>query len=136
MAAFPGIWQRSLCAVTGAIAGGITGLVFGLLQGALGRVPLCAPDVLGAGLLLGGFSWLVALVVVGLWLHHGLAATAAPALITSLLTALLTVGVSNRVLIAPLSVPLGLLIGTLVGMALCRLCEGRWLRREEARHVR
>ena len=121
MPTFLTIWRRSLCAASGAIAGGIVGLLVGLFQVAMpGVIPLA--DVVRAALILGLFAWLVILLIVGVWLHYGVGAIALSSLVTTFLTSLLTVFLANKIQIPPLAVWIGILVGTLVGYALCRLC--------------
>jgi hypothetical protein len=122
MPTFLTIWRRSLCAVTGAIAGGIVGMIVGLFQAAM-PVVLAMPEILRLTLILGGFAWLVILLIVGVWLHYGAVAIALPSLITTLITAFLTVYLANKLQVALLAVWLGLVVGTLVGLLLCRLCR-------------
>ena len=116
------IWRRSLCAVTGAIAGGSAGLVLGLVQTQTPMIVLLPSQVVQVGLLLGVVAWFGLLMVVGVWLHYGIATIALPALVTSVLSSLLTIFVANQVLIPLLAVWIGLVVGTLVGLMLCRLC--------------
>jgi len=116
------IWHRSLCAVTGAIAGGFAGMLFGFAQ--LQQPALTPTDAVKVGILLGLVAWVFILMVEALWLHYG-AAVVWPSLVTSLLSAILTVVVANAVAVPVLSVWIGLLFGTLVGALLCRLCGER-----------
>lgn len=121
MPTFLTIWRRSLCAASGAIAGGIVGLLVGLFQAAMpGVIPL--PDVVRAALILGLFAWLVILLIVGVWLHYGAGAIALSSLVTTLLTSLLTVYLANKIQLPVLAVWIGILVGTLVGYLLCRVC--------------
>jgi hypothetical protein len=116
------IWWRSLCAASGAIAGGTAGLLFGLAY-RLSTVPISTADGVQAGVVLGLFGWVVLLLLIGVWLHYGVRAIALPALVTSLLSAVLTVLISMRYPPSPLAdLWIGLLVGTLVGAALCALC--------------
>jgi hypothetical protein len=117
------IWRRSLCAVSGAIAGGITGLLFGLAQLSSGKIAMTAAAE--TGIVLGFIAWIAILVVVGLWLHYGPRVIALPSLITSLVTAVLTVFIGNQLSIPILDVWIGLLVGTVVGAIFCRLCPTR-----------
>lgn len=121
MPTFLTIWRRSLCAVSGAIAGGFIGLIIGLAQ-AQSPLVLTMSQVVQAAVILGLLAWLVLLLIVGVWLHYGVSAIGLPSLVTSLLTSLLTVYLANKVQISLLAVFIGLLAGTLVGFALCRLC--------------
>ena len=116
------LWRHSLCAVTGAIAGGFAGMLLGIAQ--LHQPALLLADAVKVGILLGLVAWVFILMVEGLWLHYG-SAIVWPSLVTSLLSAVLTVVIANAVALPVLSVWLGILVGTLVGALLCRLCGER-----------
>lgn len=122
MTSFIAIWRHNLCAVTGAIAGGLTGMVFGLLLISNAGAPIAASELLAIALLLAFVAWLMVLLVVGVWLHYGLTAVAAPALVTTVITALITVAIAYAVKFPYLATLIGLAVGTLVGALLCRLC--------------
>ncbi|WP_436294722.1 hypothetical protein [Variovorax sp. LjRoot178] len=115
------IWWRSLCAASGAIAGGTAGFLFGLAQ-MLSTTPLSISDAIQVGILLGLFAWVALLLLIGIWLHYGVRGIALPALITSLLSAVLTVMISTRFPHPLADLWIGLLVGTIVGAALCALC--------------
>ncbi len=120
------IWRRSLCAVSGAIAGGLAGTVMGLVQ-ADKSFTLTAAEAFRVGLLLGAAGWVVLLIVIGLWFHYGLAQVAWPALVNTMITCILTVFVCRALHIPYLDTIIGVLIGTLVGYLLCLLC-GRFIK--------
>ena len=122
MPTFLTIWRRSLCAVTGAIAGGLVGLIVGLFQSTMPAV-LTMPEILRVTLILGLFAWLAILLIVGVWVRYGAIAIALPSLITTFITAFLTVYLANKLQVPVLAVWLGLIVGTLVGLLLCRLCR-------------
>ncbi|MBS0447625.1 MAG: hypothetical protein JSR59_16910 [Proteobacteria bacterium] len=122
MPPFLTIWRHSLCAVTGAIAGGFAGMSFGIAQLQQPALPLT--DAIEVGILLGLVAWVFILMVEGLWLHYG-SAVVWPSLITSLSSAVLTVVIANAVALPVLSVWIGILFGTVVGALLCRLCGER-----------
>lgn len=128
------IWRRSICAASGALAGGIAGMLFGFTQLGRQRFPIPAMIAINTGLLLGAVGWVAILIVVGLWLHYGLRTIALPALFTSLVTAVLTVLIAIQLWIAFLDVWIGLLVGTIVGAVLCRLCGRRFVAAEGANH--
>lgn len=119
------IWQRSLCAVTGALSGGIAGSFFGLFQAA-SAAALTSHEVIQMGILLALIAWACILVIIGLWLHFGVRAIALPALLTAVLVSIVTVAIANRVHIPFLAVWIGLLVGTIIGALLCRLCGVRY----------
>ena len=125
MGSFLNIWRRSICAASGAMAGGIAGLLFGLAQLGRAKFVIPTPAAFETGILLGFVGWVAILIVVGLWLHYGMRAIAIPALFTSLITAVLTVFIAIALWLSILDVWIGLLVGTLVGAALCRLCGTR-----------
>jgi hypothetical protein len=133
---FWSIWRRSICAASGAMAGGIAGMLFGFAQLGRQRIPLQTAAAINTGLLLGGVGWLAVLVVVGLWLHYGIRTIALPSLFTSLLTGILTVLIALHVWLAFLDVWIGLLVGTIVGAGLCRLCGWRSVTRGESNALR
>ena len=125
MGSFLGIWRRSVCAASGAIAGGLAGFLFGLLLVDQPGIALSLADIVLMGALLGILGWVAILVVVGLWLHYGPSAIAAPAFVNALLTSILTVAIDAWLRVAVLCVFVGLLVGTLVGALLCSLCAPR-----------
>jgi hypothetical protein len=125
------IWRQSLCAVSGAIAGGLAGTVMGLAQAESPHQNLTVPEAWEIALVLGAAGWLVLLILVGLWFHYGLAKIALPALVNAMLTSIVTVFVCRALHIAYLDTLLGVLIGTLIGYLLCRLC-GRYFQTSEA----
>jgi hypothetical protein len=117
----PTIWQKSVCAAAGALVGAVAGLVF-----ELGRLPLgslSTSDVVQVGLILGFAGWLAALIVIGLWLHIGIAVMAWRSFFTAIITGVLTILVLNKTPYHILFVWIGILIGTLVGWLLCLLCR-------------
>ena len=119
------IWRRSLCAVSGAIAGVIVGFIFGLFQIQTPVPALALPDVVRVSLMLGIAAWIATLVIVGIWARYGIAAIFLPSLVNALVTSLLTVYIANSVRMPILALWIGMLVGTLVGALLCRLCGNR-----------
>lgn len=122
MSAIPRIWQQSLCAVTGAIAGGFAGMVFGIIE--TQQIGWPVGQAVRMGVVFGLVGWIGILLIEALWLHYG-AAVVWPSFVTSLLSAVLTVVVANTIAIPVVAVWIGLIIGTLVGALLCRLCDQR-----------
>jgi hypothetical protein len=116
------IWTRSLCAASGALAGGFTGSVLGLLLSPPNAITLTASEALRAGVILGLVGWVIILLVVGAWLHYGISQIAAPSLVNAMLSAILTVFVCRAVHFPIADTVLGLMVGTLVGWILCQLC--------------
>ncbi len=120
------IWRRSICALAGGFCGGVAGALLGLYQAADPAFRLSGPEVWQMGLLLALVAWIGVLVVIGLWLHYGLRATALPALVTAVIVSIITVAIANKVHVPPLTVWIGLIVGTLIGAALCAFCRLRY----------
>jgi hypothetical protein len=116
------LWSRSLCAASGALAGGFAGAVLGLLQTPPNAIVLSAAQALRVGLVLGLVGWLLILLVIGVWFHYGVGTIAGPALVNAILSALLTVLLCEALHVPILDALIGLLAGTLVGWILCLLC--------------
>src|SRR6266436_903657 len=104
-----------ICSLVGAIIGSIAGFFFGMLQSQLTLPVLPMIDVLRIGLLLALLGWLIALLVVGVWLHYGVAAIALQAFINAILTAILTVYANNLIQQPIIATFIGLVIGILIG---------------------
>ncbi len=114
-----------ICSLVGAIIGSIAGFFFGMLQSQLTLPVLPMIDVLRIGLLLALLGWLIALLVVGVWLHYGVAAIALQAFINAILTAILTVYANNLIQQPIIATFIGLVIGILIGYILCWYCRKR-----------
>jgi hypothetical protein len=113
-----------ICAIAGSLAGVITGFIFGLLLiGTPNGLPLSMSDVLLAGTILGVFSWLFLLFLIGVLMRYGIRNTALALFLNAILTSILTVFVINKVLNPALAFLIGWIIGTAVGYLLCRICN-------------
>jgi hypothetical protein len=113
-----------ICAVAGSVAGVITGLIFGLLlMESPNGLPLDTNNVLLFGAILGMFSWLFLLFLIGVLLRYGIRNIALALFLNAMLTSLLTVYIMNKILNPSISFLVGWIIGTAVGYLMCSICN-------------
>jgi hypothetical protein len=115
--------RLSFCALMGALIGALAGFLFSALMEEHPGYVFSTMELLQITLPLVVICWLVVLLIVGVWLHYGVAAIAWPLLLNAFLTVLLTLWANNLIQMPVLAGLIGLLIGILVGSFLCRFCE-------------
>lgn len=114
--------RLSFCALMGALIGALAGFLFSALMEEHPGYVFTTTELLQIALPLIVVCWLVVLLIVGVWLHYGVAAIAWPLLLNAFLTVLLTLWANNLIQMPVLAGLIGLLIGILVGSILCRFC--------------
>jgi len=114
--------RLSFCALMGALIGALAGFLFSALMEEHPGYVFTTTELLQIALPLVVVCWLVVLLIVGVWLHYGVAAIAWPLLLNAFLTVLLTLWANNLIQMPVLAGLIGLLIGILVGSILCRFC--------------
>src|SRR6267378_4451438 len=83
--------KAGICAASGAIAGAFVGGLFGLFEVVSGNPPLTPSLLLGIAIGLALVSWVVVLVIVGVFGNYGAIAIAGQSLVTCGITGILTV---------------------------------------------
>ena len=110
------------CSLVGALVGVTAGSLLGLTLDSFPPQGLPPAAVIAAGLMLGGFGWIVVIIFMGVWMRYGVGQIWAPAAVNAALTGVLTVLINLLVRQAVLAPALGIVIGILVGAILCRFC--------------
>jgi hypothetical protein len=111
------------CSVVGGLIGVIVGTLMGLSEHVLAPTVPPVAVIFTNSLLPALAAWIVVMIVVGVWLHYGLAQIAVPAAVNAVITSFLTVWLNLIIQLPWLATLLGLLIGILVGLILCQFCR-------------
>lgn len=111
-----------ICAASGAIAGAFVGGLFGLFEVMSGNPPLPHSLLLGIAIGLSFVSWVIVLVIVGVFGNYGAIAIAGQSLVTCGITGVLTVLLVYATHAGLVGMLLGWIIGFVLGKALCAWC--------------
>src|SRR6266571_4026975 len=115
------------CSMPGAGVGAFAGVVLGIVMVQEPGLAVTFGQLVVIGAILGVVGFLMVLLLLGVWLHYGVAAIALPAFVNAILTGVLSVLIVHALRVPAIAAFLGAAVGAAIGAVLCGLCP--WLSR-------